>query len=216
MSTVVEIDGLAGWVLLAGPLVVLAMGLAMTLLWPYRLAPAEGSRTAPRSARSAAPAPELRSAMPAAEATTPVTSRPARFPAAPSETGIQTLISATVEEAPVEVADPAPADIETSPARAMIDSALQQIAAGDRIAAAENLRGAILLASQSGDRRLHAAARLELGDIARHEGDLQTACEHWQLARSLFEEEQSPADAAQCEKRMNSNGCPTDWVLNDF
>ncbi len=52
--------------------------------------------------------------------------------------------------------------------------------------AAGNLRRSIRLSSELGQREVHAQARLELGDLARAEGDLTSACEHWQMARSLF------------------------------
>ena len=51
---------------------------------------------------------------------------------------------------------------------------------------------------------------------ARAAGDLTTACEHWQIARSLFEEGSQKAKAENVEARMKRFGCPTDWVLNDF
>ena len=61
-----------------------------------------------------------------------------------------------------------------------------------------------------------AMARLELGDLARACGDLTTACEHWQMARALFTDLKRPAETVAAEKRMESAGCPTDWVLNQF
>lgn len=74
----------------------------------------------------------------------------------------------------------------------------------------------IRLAAHLGQKEAHAGARLELGDLCREQGDLTTACEHWQIARQLFFETQCAAPLAQAETRMRQNHCPTDWVLNDF
>lgn len=82
--------------------------------------------------------------------------------------------------------------------------------------AAEELRSSIRLSARLGLKDVHAAARIELGDIARAAGDLTTACEHWQIARGLFYELKRAEQLAGAETRMRQNGCPTDWVLNDF
>jgi hypothetical protein len=87
---------------------------------------------------------------------------------------------------------------------------------GSDAAASEHLRRCIRTATSLGERRVHAAARLELGDIAEEGGDLTTACEHWQIARQLADELGLAEEAATAEARMTSHGCPTDWVLNDF
>ncbi|MBU2581160.1 MAG: hypothetical protein KJ622_05550 [Alphaproteobacteria bacterium] len=223
MSSVFEIGGVAGWAVLAGPLILLVAALAMALVWPNRLVPASGGNDEPvRSIPADAfnvPDQSLR----IVEAAEPAASRQAAPPAPPSpdqasipqiedkdiDGSIGALYAIQSQEAP---ATRTPVD----PICALIDEALVEIAVGDRAAAAEKLRRAIMLAAKAGDRKQHAAARLELGDMAQADGDLHTACEHWQLARSLFEEERSAADAAKCEKRMTKNGCPTDWVLNDF
>jgi hypothetical protein len=94
--------------------------------------------------------------------------------------------------------------------------ARHRIAGGDGPAAADLLRKTIRAAASSGQKGVHAEARLELGDICQQQGDLTTACEHWQIARGLFHELASAASLAGAERRMRQNGCPTDWVLNDF
>jgi hypothetical protein len=55
-----------------------------------------------------------------------------------------------------------------------------------------------------------------LGDLAHKDGDLTTACEHWQIARALFVELKQDGAHESVEVRMLRNGCPTDWVLTDF
>lgn len=82
--------------------------------------------------------------------------------------------------------------------------------------AAGVLRQSIRIASRLGLGAEHAAARLELGDIARASGDLTTACEHWQIARGLYFELENADALEAAEARMQRTGCPTDWVLNDF
>ena len=72
------------------------------------------------------------------------------------------------------------------------------------------------LASKLKQPVIEAAARLELGDLARASGDLTTACEHWQMARTLFTTLRRTSDALTAEKRMERARCPSDWVLNQF
>ena len=92
----------------------------------------------------------------------------------------------------------------------------QQLEASASPGAATSLRELIRIAAANGLHDQHAAARLELGELARQDGDLITACEHWQIARGLFHELKNPPRVKAVEKRMSDHGCPTDWVLNDF
>jgi len=91
-----------------------------------------------------------------------------------------------------------------------------RLGAGDMIEASDLLRKSIRLSASLGRDDDHARARLELGDIARAAGDLTTACEHWQIARKLYQDLSRTAELASAESRMSDHGCPTDWVLNDF
>lgn len=87
----------------------------------------------------------------------------------------------------------------------------------EETAAAEDLlRKCILAATTGGQKDCHARGRLALGDIALSKGDPVTACEHWQIARSLFRELRLSQEHDAVEARMRRNGCPTDWVLTDF
>lgn len=91
-----------------------------------------------------------------------------------------------------------------------------RVQAGQTSIAEELLRKSIRGASTAGLKDTHAKARLALGDIAQAGGDLATACEHWQIARSLFRELRQTREHDAVDARMRRNGCPTDWVLTDF
>ena len=53
----------------------------------------------------------------------------------------------------------------------------------------------IRAATSAGQKDAHANAGLALGDLAQAGGDPVTACEHWQIARSLFRELRAAARA---------------------
>ncbi|MBU1212077.1 MAG: hypothetical protein KJ587_12475 [Alphaproteobacteria bacterium] len=237
MGSVVEIGGPAGWAALAGPLLLLAAALMMALFWPHRIASTvhDGGRreqVAPPSTTSEPP-PEsgisnLVDPQSNAETLQPRNRQRAEPLNQPPPRALSTSVTTATATEDTAI-DTTPGNVthrplreapsatpEAAAARTLLDEALGERAAGNDTAAAESLRAAIVLATRSADRTLHAAARLELGDIAQAQGDLQTACEHWQMARSLFEDERRAQDAAKCEKRMIKNRCPTDWVLNDF
>lgn len=94
--------------------------------------------------------------------------------------------------------------------------ARHSLAAEEKADAEEFLRMAIRGAGMADQKDIHAKARLALGDAAHAGGDLTTACEHWQIARTIFLELKQRADHEAVETRMLRNGCPTDWVLTDF
>jgi len=101
------------------------------------------------------------------------------------------------------------AGLQLSLARSSLDK-------GDAKTAAELLRDCIRSSSLAGVKDTHARARVELGDIDHASGDLSSACEHWQIARSLFHDLRLSVEHKAVEDRMLRNGCPTDWVLTDF
>lgn len=82
--------------------------------------------------------------------------------------------------------------------------------------AANDVRGGLILALQQGQKLSQAHARVALGDLCKAGDDLTTACEHWQLARDIFAELQETQARKDVETRIRQNGCPTDWVLNEF
>lgn len=147
---------------------------------------------------------------------------------------------AALASANVTTTQPAPAAPAKPPPRVPtveeIDAALERAVAADKQAdiallslyrarrrkaagaadTGDDLRRAVKLAAGLGLKELHAEARLDLGEEARAAGDLTTACEHWQLARAMFEEATLQPKAEAVAARMKRFGCPTDWVLNDF
>lgn len=98
----------------------------------------------------------------------------------------------------------------------LLARAHEHLAAGAHDEAATQLRACARLASKLKEVGIEAVARLELGDLAQVHGDMTTACEHWQLARSLYAELKRADEATGAEKRMEKAGCPTDWVLTKF
>lgn len=98
----------------------------------------------------------------------------------------------------------------------LLARAHEHLAAGAHEEAATQLRACARLASKLKDVAVEAVARLELGDLAQSHGDMTTACEHWQLARSLYTELKRADEATRAAKRMEKAGCPTDWVLTKF
>lgn len=87
---------------------------------------------------------------------------------------------------------------------------------GDEDARMTALRAAAGYGALHGPRAAHAEARLALAEAAYLAGDLTSACEQWQMARTAYREAGLKEEYARVEKRMRDNGCPTDWVLTDF
>ena len=116
---------------------------------------------------------------------------------------------AAVKEAEAEGADARLAGLYLSLAQRHLDD-------GQAHDAAELMRKSIRAAAASGQKVTHAKARVALGDLVQVSGDPATACEHWQIARTLFHELGQRGDFDAVDARMLRNGCPSDWVLTDF
>lgn len=78
------------------------------------------------------------------------------------------------------------------------------------------LRSAAGLAALHKAPKVQALARLDLAEVAMSHGDPITACEHWQMARMAFLEAGDRVEGDRIDRRMRTQGCPTDWVLTDF
>lgn len=191
-----EISGVVGWVAIALPLLAL---LTVAILAVRQVRRRKASPPAPTTGRYGLPVPQP-----------PVAKAPP--PPAPPEPPITLVASALAERIGVLEAKGPEAELP----RLYLALAQGQIGGEGAAQAAETLRKCIRLAAKLGQKQTHAAARLELGDLLREEGDLTTACEHWQIARGLFFEIKNEKELAAAEKRMRQHGCPTDWVLNDF
>jgi hypothetical protein len=82
--------------------------------------------------------------------------------------------------------------------------------------AAALLQSAALVARRAKLPVVHAEARIELADLAQSEGDMTSACEHWQMAKLMFHESGRRADQDRMADMMRQNRCPTDWILTNF
>lgn len=186
-------------------------------------------------AATAAPAtqvPPVASPPPAAPPRQPPPKVPTEAPGMVPPAALASANVTTTQPAPAAPAKPPP----RVPTVEEIDAALERAVAADKQAdiallslyrarrrkaagaadTGDDLRRAVKLAAGLGLKELHAEARLDLGEEARAAGDLTTACEHWQLARAMFEEATLQPKAEAVAARMKRFGCPTDWVLNDF
>ncbi|MBY0225381.1 MAG: hypothetical protein K2Q28_06210 [Hyphomicrobium sp.] len=90
------------------------------------------------------------------------------------------------------------------------------IARSARSEAAALLQSAALVARRAKLPVVHAQARIELADLARSEGDMTSACEHWQMAKLMFHETGRRVDQDRIADLMRQNRCPTDWILTNF
>ncbi len=237
LTTLIDIDGTMGWVLLLAPVAVLALVAIIAIVR--------------RDRTVLDPEPELVEATPAAQqrhATTieaPTVQPPSR-PALTARRAPADIIATPkpqsmrdIPQSEPQITDAlAPSDAAASGAEAdrmaelreaeqrFDDAAVARLSlqlARDMRAAGtsgeavkSHLRRSIILASRLNDDETHAAGRLELGDIMAEEGDLTTACEHWQIARQIYWDQKASEKQADVDQRMIANHCPTDWVLNDF
>lgn len=82
--------------------------------------------------------------------------------------------------------------------------------------AALQLQSAVIAARRSNLPALHAEARIELAELAIRDGDLTSACEHWQMAKLMFHETNRRPDRDRIADLMRQHRCPTDWILTNF
>ncbi len=237
MGQGLELTGLVGTLALAVPLLILFLIVVRgTRSRSKRRIRASRPAVVTEGAATAAAAPALQPelAMPHADRTSG---------ASVADPGMMPTPSASQEAAATgeEVAEaeaPPPDPIEVARARALelaseaakaeaegrerdlptlhLEEAKALAAAGDAASAADRLRMSLRASARLGLKLEHARGRIELGDLAAQHGDLTTACEHWSIARSLVHELKRGDDIKGVEARMRNNGCPTDWVLNDF
>ncbi len=78
------------------------------------------------------------------------------------------------------------------------------------------LQSAVMAARRAKLPVVHAEARIELAELALIEGDLTSACEHWQMAKLMFHETGRRSDQERMADLMRIHRCPTDWILTNF
>jgi tetratricopeptide (TPR) repeat protein len=217
------IDGTFGFLLLVLPIVLVALA----AIWAARQSrtPPSAAATPPQREtaegtmdmqRASAPAP-LAPAEPPPVVDVPVTITRGSVAAPPAKPALPAdAVLKSPEEFAASVARSEAGGDKAELAHLHIDQATAYIAAGRKDEAASCLRDAIRVAALNRLAAPHARALLELGDLYFSNGDPTTACEQWQIARNLFHDLARPADRDSVDKRMLSNGCPTDWVLTDF
>lgn len=219
-----ELTGLWGTIVLGLPLLLLLLViLGGTRARRRRLRPArhalteQGVPSAADAAPPPAPPPEVAAPQAAVAAPAEVEVEAEEAPPAPPPPPDPVEIA---KERLVRLADEIAAAVATGRDRDLpalrIEEARALATTGDVAAAADRLRTAILASARLGMKLEHARARLELGDLAAAAGDLTTACEHWSIARGLVHELKREDGIKAAEARIRDNGCPTDWVLNDF
>lgn len=239
LTTLIDLTGPAGWVLLLVPFMTLAVVVVGAIAGRDRTGPSPGATpTDIVGLPVPMPLPETNSVRPSAPpAATPTADVIGAMP--PARPPSQPRPWRATEPADISESDPRPRSAEPRPDRRrdiesklanaeerFDDAAVARLSlamareimsgAGSGRDAAAYLRRAIIIAARLDDTPTHAAARLELGDILAAEGDMTTACEHWQIARQIFWDGDDKAKLADVDARMVANGCPTDWVLNDF
>lgn len=82
--------------------------------------------------------------------------------------------------------------------------------------AATLLQSAALVARRANLPLVHAEARIELAELAHGEGDMTSACEHWQIAKLMFHDAGRRQERDRVAELMRQRHCPTDWVLTNF
>ncbi|MGQ0672156.1 MAG: hypothetical protein ACT4N2_04655 [Hyphomicrobium sp.] len=212
-----ELTGLAGWIALSLPFLALLTVMALAL-GQIRRRRSRLREPASLTGRYGVPIPQP----PSARDGPKHGAEPVAAPATPAAaaTAVAALPSKPTREPIANVAERIAAaearGVESELADLYLAQGRERHAGGESTEAAELFRRSIRLAAKHGQKQVHAAARLELGDLVGQQGDLTTACEHWQIARGLFYDLKLAGSLGETERRMRQNGCPTDWVLNDF
>lgn len=130
----------------------------------------------------------------------------------------QTLISESDQEGSLLLTISAAKAIDDDAvlSSASVELARLLIARSARQDASQHLHAAVVAARRSNLPGPHAAARVELAELAYRDGDLTTACEHWQMAKLMFHETERRTDRDRIAEVMRQHRCPTDWVLTNF
>lgn len=194
----------AGEILLALPWLLLAL-----VAWQSsRSRPAAGPRAEPAGVMAPAPIVEPPSGLVQTDAGEPIPPPAAAATPSPEPDREVVLLSGIAE------AKAANDDLVFS--SSSVELARLLIARSARQQAAQHLQSAALAARRSNLPEAHAAARIELAELAYRDGDLTSACEHWQMAKLMFHETGRRSDRDRIADLMRQHRCPTDWVLTNF
>jgi tetratricopeptide (TPR) repeat protein len=223
----IEIEGIAGKLALLAPIAVLAI-----VVWRTGRRPAAPGPDEHRMLKRTSDAPlgvmspsvfNTLDALEAEASATESVEAPAVAKRAPAvaEKALPAAIDLAPQPSPpvdwpTLIAEAAEKGDNAALASAHLAYAKSEIAEGRNAQAGDQLRACLQFAARTRDRALQAEARLELAELSRADGDLTTACEHWQSARALVHDLSSKRELDETEKLMRTHGCPTDWVLNDF
>lgn len=223
MDLRVSLDGAAGLLLLALPWLLLAVA-----AWrATRNKDAGGERLAPPVSTPTDGRPEPSAATQSAVADQPPAEPLGIMSASPLKVGLKALEAQPLMD---EKAQPPETEsllrhaIERAKndndhaglARMSVELAQSLLVRSNGREAAALLQSAVRAARQANLAAIHAEARIELAAIAMQDGDLTSACEHWQMAKTLFHETGRRADQDRMTDLMRRNRCPTDWVLTNF
>lgn len=139
---------------------------------------------------------------------------------APPTSDVETAPALSLQEqeetltATVEAAKAARDDSQLS--RTSVALARLLLARSARPQASQLLQSAVMAARRAKLPVVHAEARIELAELALVEGDLTSACEHWQMAKLMFHETGRRSDQERMADLMRIHRCPTDWILTNF
>jgi hypothetical protein len=116
--------------------------------------------------------------------------------------------------AAIEAAKSARDDSQIS--RNSVELARLLLARSARPQASVLLQSAVMSARRAKLPVVHAEARVQLAELALADGDLTSACEHWQMAKLMFHEMGRRADQERMADLMRTHRCPSDWILTNF
>ena len=230
MSGTLSIDGAMGLIVLALPLVMLAIVILWSVSGPATSAAGAAHAQQAKTSEAPLPGPTPDTPPAAQRAAAGKTSHATKDSeiqiasaftpmdgAAAGNAGTSKQATAPLQAVPAALLQrPESASPEAAKAESFIENSKAEVSAGNTDEAASLLGEAIKLATQAKLHGLHARARIELADIFLSKNDPITACEQWQIARNLYHDLDETDARDSVDKKMLSSGCPTDWVLTDF
>ncbi len=178
------------------------------------LSPARADKKEYREGRDRADSGELAAPSPAPAAPTPAVPEEAAAPEIHEAAAVAEVES---EDQLVQALQDAEAGGEPlHVSRAALHLARWQLNNGGRPQAEALLLKTVTIATRGKFAVEHAEARIELAELSRVDGDMTTACEHWQMAKQLFHDLDRREDTLRMADHLRLNRCPSDWILTGF